>query len=180
MLTGAYTYYYSQFRRWDEGTPKPGGAWIPSNWDYRHLFTLVLMRSLPRGWDVGVRWRFAGGGPYTPYNVDMSGRIDAWEATHQPVLDYSLQNSGRLPAFHQLDLRVDKTWFFRRWTLGLYLDIQNLYNYKAYGQDVLLPERDGTGSYVPDPARPGYYKMVTYPNRIGGTIIPTFGIIVSI
>lgn len=180
MLTGAYTYYYSQFRRWDKGTPKPGGAWIPSNWDYRHLFTLVVMRSLQRGWDIGVRWRFAGGGPYTPYNVDMSGRIDAWEATHQPVLDYSLQNSGRLPAFHQLDLRVDKTWFFRRWTLGVYLDIQNLYNYKAYGQDVLLPERDGTGSYVPDPARPGYYKMVTYPNRIGGTIIPTFGIVVSI
>lgn len=180
MLTGAYTYYYSEFRRWDAGTSKPGGVWTPSNWDYRHLFTLVVMRSLPRGWDIGLRWRFAGGAPFTPYDVELSGRIDSWEATHRPVVDYSLVNSERLPAFHQLDLRVDKTWFFRRWTLALYLDIQNLYNYKAYGEPGLMPERDATGQYVPDPARPGYYKMVTYPNEIGGTIIPTFGIIVSI
>ena len=36
--------------------------------------------------------------------------------------------STRLPEFHQLDLRIDKTWVFNRWKLGLYLDIQNLYN----------------------------------------------------
>lgn len=180
-LMATYTYYYSQFRRWNAGTDRPSGAWTPSNWDYRHLVSVVLMRSLPRGWDVGIRWRFAGGAPYTPYDVDLSARIDSWEATHRPVVDYSLVNSGRLPAFHQMDLRVDKTWFFRRWTLALYLDIQNLYNYKAYGQPGLIPERDeATGQYVPDPARPGYYKMVTYPNQLGGTIIPTFGVIVSI
>ena len=37
-------------------------------------------------------------------------------------------NSARLPAFHQLDVRIDKTFTFNRWQLGLYLDIQNLYN----------------------------------------------------
>ncbi len=179
-LTAAYTYYYSQFRRWNRGTASPAGAWTPSNWDYRHLVSVVLMRSLPRGWDVGLRWRFAGGAPYTPYDVERSGLIDSWETTHRPVVNYELVNSERLPAFHQLDLRVDKTWFFRRWTLALYLDIQNLYDYKAYGQPGLMPERDATGQYVPDPSRPGAYKMVTYPNVIGGTIIPTFGIIVSI
>ena len=36
--------------------------------------------------------------------------------------------SERLPEFHQLDMRIDKTWTFNRWKLGLYLDIQNLYN----------------------------------------------------
>lgn len=180
MVSGAYTYYYSEFRRWSSGSSAPLGGWTPSNWDYRHLVTLVVMRSLPRGWDVGLRWRFAGGAPYTPYDVELSSRIDSWEATHRPVLDYGLVNSERLPVFHQLDLRVDKTWFFRRWTLALYLDIQNLYNYRAYGQPGLMPERDGTGQYVPDPARPGHYRMVTYPNELGGTIIPTFGIIVSI
>jgi hypothetical protein len=35
----------------------------------------------------------------------------------------------RLPDFQQLDLRIDKTWTFNRWKLGLYLDIQNLYNH---------------------------------------------------
>ena len=180
MLTAAYTYYYSDYRRWESSTPAPRGAWTPSNWDYRHLVSLVLMRSLPRGWDVGVRWRFAGAAPYTPYDVELSSSVVSWDATHQPVLDYSLVNSERLPVFHQLDLRVDKTWYFRRWTLGIYLDIQNLYNYKAYGQPGLMPERDATGAYVLDPSRPGHYKMVTYPNEVGGTIIPTFGVIVKI
>ena len=180
LVRAAYTYYHSDYRGWEAGTPAPRGGWVPSTWDYRHLVSLVVMRSLPHGWDVGVRWRYAGGGPYTPYDVDLSSSIASWDATHQPVLDYSLVNSERLPAFHQLDLRVDKTWYFRRWTLGLYLDIQNLYNYKAYGQPDLMPARDATGAYIEDPARPGHYQMVTYPNEVGGTIIPTFGIIVGI
>ena len=95
------------------------------------------------------------------------------------MADYSLVNSERLPAFHQLDVRIDKTWYFRRWTLGVYLDIQNAYNYKAYVQAGLMPERDATGQYVPDPARPGHYKMMTYEDELGGTIIPTFGITVG-
>ncbi|WP_281671745.1 TonB-dependent receptor [Rikenella microfusus] len=179
LFTAAYTYYHSEFRRWERGTPAPRGAWTPSNWDYRHLLSLVVMRSLPRGWDVGLRWRYAGGGPYTPYDAGLSSEIDSWQASHRPVADYSLVNSERLPAFHQLDVRIDKTWYFRRWTLGVYLDIQNAYNYKAYGQPGLMPERDATGRYVPDPARPGHYKMMTYEDELGGTIIPTFGITVG-
>ena len=124
--------------------------------------------------------RFAGASPDSPYDVGLPSSFASWGATHQPVLDYSLVDSERLPVFHQLDLRVVKTWYFRRWTLGIYLDIQNLYNYKAYGQPGLMPERDATGAYVLDPSRPGHYKMVTYPNEVGGTIIPTFGVIVKI
>ena len=30
--------------------------------------------------------------------------------------------------FHQLDLRVDKTWVRRLMAVSLYLDIQNVYN----------------------------------------------------
>ena len=38
-------------------------------------------------------------------------------------------NTGRLPAFNQLDLRVDKTFLFKRWVLKVYLDITNVYNH---------------------------------------------------
>lgn len=34
-------------------------------------------------------------------------------------------NSGRLAAFHQLDVRFDKTFLFQRWILKAYLDITN-------------------------------------------------------
>jgi hypothetical protein len=33
-----------------------------------------------------------------------------------------------LPAFHQLNIRVDKGWKFQTWSLGAYLDVQNAYN----------------------------------------------------
>lgn len=102
-----------------------------------------------------------------------------WQTTHRPVLDYSLVNSQRLPPFHQLDLRIDKTWYLKKWTLGIYVDIQNLYNYKAYGADILMPETDLNGNYVIDPNNPNRYKMKSYRNDIGGTIIPTLGVIIE-
>jgi hypothetical protein len=37
-------------------------------------------------------------------------------------------NSQRLPTFHQLDVRVDKTWTFDLWKLSLYLEVLNAYN----------------------------------------------------
>ena len=30
--------------------------------------------------------------------------------------------------FHQLDLRVDKTWKFKHALMSVYLDVQNVYN----------------------------------------------------
>ena len=37
---------------------------------------------------------------------------------------------GRLPAFHQLDLRVDKTFTYRRVLVNVYLDVLNVYNHQ--------------------------------------------------
>ena len=38
--------------------------------------------------------------------------------------------SQRLPAFHQLDLRLDKTWQIRKGALVAYLEVRNVYNHK--------------------------------------------------
>lgn len=178
MLDVSYTYYFSEFRKMDKNF-EPTGVYQPTNWDNRHLVNILLGRSFKRGWDVGIRWRFAGGSPYTPYDVDLSSSVDNWEQTHRPKIDYSLYNTERLPAYHQLDLRVDKTWFLKKVTLDLYVDIQNLYNYKAIGQEILLPETDMSGNYVKDPNKPGHYIMQSYSNTLGGTIIPTIGLIIE-
>lgn len=178
-LNISYTYYFSEFRRMSKDFT-PTGPYSPSNWDNRNLITLVFMRDFGRGWEAGLRWRYAGGAPYTPYDEDLSAQIDAWDETKQPYADYTLYNTLRSPSFHQLDLRIDKTFYFRRWTLALYIDIQNLYNYKAIGPAILTPEKDASGNYIKDPDRPGYYKMQRIANEIGGTIIPTFGLIIEI
>lgn len=174
----AYTFYYSEFRKMDAAF-EATGDYVSSNWDNRHIVNVLLSRDLGRGWEVGARWRFSGGAPSTPYDVNVSSDINNWNTSKRPILDYSLYNTDRLPSFHQLDLRVDKKWTFRHWTLGLYVDVQNVYNYSALGRDILMPEVDGDGNYVQDPTNAGHYKMSSYANDIGGTIIPTLGVIIQ-
>ena len=111
--------------------------------------------------------------------METSSRIDAWDARKQPYYDYTLFNTGRLPAFHQLDVRVDKSFFFKKWSLVLYADIQNIYNYKEKGPDYLVPAENPDGSYKKDPNREGYYLMRHIKNDLGGTVLPSVGVIVD-
>lgn len=179
FLNFSYTYYFSEFRKMDHNF-EATGPFIASNWDNRHLINIVVSREIARGWEVGARWRFAGGAPNTPYDIARSSQIDVWQQNHRPVLDYYRLNSERLQPFHQLDLRIDKTWYFKKWTFAIYVDIQNLYNYKSYGADIIMPQTDAQGKPMTDPQNPNQYLMVNYPNEMGGTIIPTFGVIIEI
>lgn len=178
VASAAYTYYYAEFKQMDKQL-KPTDRYIPSSWDNRHIFTLTATRRIGKSWDLGLKWRYVGGAPYTPYDEVVSSKIAAWDVKNQPYYDYALFNTGQLPAFHQLDLRVDKSFFFKKWSLIFYADIQNIYNYKAKGPDLLVPEENPDGSYMKDPARDGYYKMRYVKNDIGGTVLPSVGVIVD-
>ena len=77
-------------------------------------------QQLPRNWRLGGRLRLGSGNPYTPvvnrfYNVGSRSFV--------PV--YGERSSGRLPTAYSVDIRVDKTYTFKRWTLQTYLDLQN-------------------------------------------------------
>lgn len=174
----SYTWYYSQFKKLDHEL-RNTKEYIPSSWDNRHIFSLTATRRFGKSWDLGMKWRYVAGGPYTPYDLETSSKIDAWDAKHQPYYDYSQFNTGRLPAFHQLDIRVDKSFFFRKWSLILYADIQNIYNYKALGPDILVPLENPDGSYSKDPNRDGYYLMRNIRNELGGTVLPSVGVIID-
>jgi hypothetical protein len=133
-----------------------------------------------------MRWRFVGGAPYTPIDP-VSANKAVWDINKQPLLDYSKFNSLRLPDTHQLDLRVDKEFYFKKWLLNLYTDIQNVYNFKTQGAPVYtnlstIPTKDASGNlvYLPktDPANPADYALRTIDN-FAGTILPTIGIIIK-
>lgn len=96
------------------------------DYDQTHNLTVVGSYKLGRGWQVGARFRYVTGSPYTP---ELGGTVDYDAGAYAPVTSLS-RNSARLPAFHQLDLRVDKTWQFQTWALGAYLDVQNAYNHQ--------------------------------------------------
>ena len=151
---------------------------IPSSWDNKHLFNLTGTRKLSRNWDIGFKWRFVGGAPYTPYDYEKSSNKIAWDLQGRAYLDYSLFNTERLKAFHQLDIRVDKQYFFSKWSLMLYADVQNVYNHKADQPDFLIRESDSNGNPVTDPSDPLKYSLKFLESEVG-TVLPTVGVIIE-
>ena len=101
----------------------PGAAWVPFDFDQRHILTVIGVYKLPRSWQLGGRFRLVSGNPTTGRT---DGVYDAQGGGYLP-LD-GPRNGERLPAFHQLDLRVDKRWTLRRAIASVYLDVQNVYN----------------------------------------------------
>ncbi len=99
------------------------GNLIESSWDNRHLVSALLGYKLKRGWELGAKFRFAGGSPFTPFDSDSSQAVFA--TTGQGVLDFSRLNTERLINFSQLDIRVDKKFYFRKSTLDVFIDLQN-------------------------------------------------------
>lgn len=178
MVSLSYTYYHSQYRKLDSNF-EPTGAYTSTSWDYRHQFNIMASRDLGKGWSIGAKWRISGGEPTTPYDYSTSSLIDVWDTNQQAVYDYTLLNSQRLTPFHQLDVRVDKEWYFPKWTLSLYVDIQNLYNYECADNGLLLPQTSSDGSYMIDPSDASRYLLYYYPTTDGGTIIPAIGIVID-
>lgn len=167
----AYTFVVSEF------TDK-NGNYVPSSWDNRHILTLTAGYKIKRNWEVGARWRFVAGQPFTPIDTALSVIIPVFDAVGFGIQDTERLNTQRSSSFHQLDIRVDKTFFFKKWSLNLYLDIQNVYNFRFKGQDFLTIERDAAGNGIPDPNNPGSYTPRFLPNR-AGTVVPTLGVIVD-
>ncbi|MDR7132613.1 hypothetical protein J2X69_004987 [Algoriphagus sp. 4150] len=153
-------------------------GYIPSSWDNRFIVSLTAGRRFGNNWEIGARWRFLGGTPYTPYDYEESSLISNWDLRNQPVLDYSQINAVRLAGFHQLDLRLDKKYYFLKWNLNWYVDIQNAYNFKAEQPPLLVPVRDPDGNLQIDPTDPSRYQL-KYLDNPAGSILPTIGIIVE-
>jgi len=152
--------------------------YIPSAWDNQHLFNLIVSKNFKRYWTVGLKWKFLGGGPYTPYDLGLTSLKQAWDLRGRAYPDYSLFNTQRLKSYHQLDLRIDKEFYFKRWSLNIYADIQNLYNSKAEGPDNYVLATDADGTPLTDPGDPSKYILKAIPNQTG-SILPTLGIIIQ-
>lgn len=114
----SYTFVRSRFSGVD-------GKLIASSWDYQHLISATLGYKFKKNWQVGLKYRFSGGAPYTPFNLAASQQTYLLLGTG--ILDYSKLNTKRLMNFNQLDLRLDKKYNFRHTSLDLFLDVQNAF-----------------------------------------------------
>lgn len=129
------------------------GKTYPNQFDQRFILNLSGGYKFNRRWEISGKFRYFTGIPYTP----------VYRPSENPRNPGRIQNlpeeylTARLDSGHHLDLRVDRYFYFRSLTMTLYLDIQNVYNYKV-------------------PLRPGYdfwKDEVIASNSIG--ILPSIG-----
>ncbi|MDO6391036.1 TonB-dependent receptor [Pontibacter sp. BT731] len=171
----SYTYVVSEFAGTD-------GRYVSSAWDYRHLASGLLGKKLPRNWEFGAKYRYAGGAPATPFDLEASQRNYA--SLGVGILDYTRLNTERLRPFSQLDVRIDKKWNFNRITLDLFLDIANVLGSNTPGYDRYTFQRneDNTGFASTDgnPLRlDGGNAIPVILKNDDGNLVPTLGFIVE-
>ncbi len=164
---GSLTLYRSEYRIDRES------GYVPSAWDNKYILSLNTTYNLRRNWSVAAKINAIGGAPYTPYDVERSSYVEAWDTNGRGYLDYTKYNSERLPAYWQCDIRVDKSYYFERWGLSLYLDIQNLFISTFKGADILL----STGEVENPLDSPSEQKYIMkYIANESGTMLPTLGV----
>ena len=166
----SYTLVRSEFKDGE-------GTYIPSSWDSKHLITLTTTKDLKRNWRVGARWRFVGGLPYTPWDIEKSSLVEAWNLQGEPYYDYTQLNAKRFDPFHQLDIRVDKSYYFEKLTAKFYIDIQNLYNFQAQENDIIVRAEDANGNFLTTDN--GRRYVLNEIESKSGTVLPTIGIIIE-
>lgn len=166
-LSSSLTIFKSEFKDGEQG------SYVPSAWDNRFILNMSGAYNFPKHWSLGAKVSCIGGSPYTPYDVEKSSLVEAWNVQGRAYYDYSRYNQERLPVFGQLDVRVDKTFYLKKCMLGFYLDIQNITASKLRQPDALM----STGQ-IENPSAPlseQRYVMKSI-RQESGTLLPTLGI----
>ena len=167
----AYTFVKSEFQ--DKNL-----NYVSTAWDSRNIVSLTGGKRFNKGWEIGMRWLFSGGSPYTPYDVATSSLKQNWDINGIGLLDYNKLNTMRESNYHQLNVRVDKKLFLDKFNLNFYLDIQNAYARKTILAPTLIVVTDATGTPVTDPNDPTRY-LTKYIENASGIVQPTIGIIIE-
>ena len=169
-LTGSFTWYRSEYRA------DRHAAYVPSAWDNRWILNMSGTYDFPHRWSLGLRLSCIGGAPYTPYDEAASSYVSYWDAHGKSAYDYSRYNAERLPGYAQLDVRVDKEFFFRHWRLGLYLDLQNVTVSKLRQPDVFMSTGIVANPEVPLAEQRYVMRRI---EQVSGTLLPTLGVTVE-
>ena len=104
------TYSETRFTPLDDVT-RPGA------YDQKWILNLSGGYKFNEKWEASMKFRFASGSPYTPFESDGSQLVSRYLSMYYDPL-------------HSLDVRVDRRWYFSSLTLITYVDIQNIYNNK--------------------------------------------------
>ena len=113
MISGGYS--RSRYKGYD-------GIWYDRTYDNQFNINVEGGYKPNNRWEFSMRWSYAGGAPYTPYDIAAS------EALGSGVYDESRINGERYPDYHSLNLRFDRRFNFAGSNLIFYLSVWNVYN----------------------------------------------------
>ena len=171
---------------WSEFEDKNGDL-VPSSWDARHIVNITAGKKFKGDWEIGINWRFQTGLPFTPIS-ERSSLVQNWLITNSAIPDYNQLNTLRTNASNTLDVRVDKKWYFEKWNLNLYFDVENVtanaVSIPAYILDRPLDENNRPigGGIIENPEAPidqQRFKIKEI-NSAVGTVIPSLGVMIEI
>ena len=168
----SYTIFVSEFKN-------KNGKFAPSAWDNRHIISTTFGKKFKHNYEIGTVFKLAGGTPYTPIDSAYSSLKPVWDINQSGVLDYDAVNSRRLGLFYQLDIRVSKKWNFKKWNLELYIDIQNLTNFKQKAAPGLNVVTDANNLPLTNATNPYYYQTKSIANT-NGILLPSLGFIIGL
>lgn len=171
----SYTFFKSRYSGTDEEL-------ISSAWENNHLLSITTGYKLGRNWELGLKFRYQGGAPYTPFD-EVASRINYLSAG-TGLLNYAQLNTRRLDAFHAADLRVDKKWNFKRLTLDAFIDLSNIYAAAnpGYPQYTFKRNEDNTAFVTTDGAAikaDGSNAIPVLLMNDEGRVTPTIGFIIE-
>ncbi|MEM9835973.1 MAG: TonB-dependent receptor [Bacteroidota bacterium] len=158
----SYTLFRSEFTGFDQST------FTPSVWDNRHLISLLGGVKFGKNWEASARYRYLGTAPLAP--VDTEASLATYPALIQ---DFNRIGDQRLAAFSQFDLRIDKKWNFKKVSLDLYLEIQNLLNQAPADEPRYGLVRNEAGQVI----EPNRLEVVNTDPQ--GQILPTIGAVIN-
>lgn len=171
----SYTFYNSAYTGRDN-------RFIASSWDNRHLLSITWGYKFRRNWELGLKFRYQGGAPYTPFD-ETASRLN-YLSRGQGIYNYAQLNSLRLRGFNSGDVRIDKKWNLKKTTIDLFLDVTNFYGAKNAASPYYTFKRnaDNTGFVTTDGAaiKPDGSNAipVLLPND-DVSVTPTIGLIIE-
>ncbi len=108
------------------------GETTPRDLDRTFSITANNILNFPRHITLSTIWRYHTGDPYTYSIVRLAG--DSTVENSRVFYLTETKNKRRLPAFHSLDLRLDKKWIMDSWNIVTYLNVINALNKKNVRQ----------------------------------------------
>ena len=120
------------------------GLTVPRSQDQRHTLNFVVNYRRAGRWEFTLAGQYHTGWPTTDVRAATLQNPDGSSAI-RPIL--GPRNAIRFPAYHRLDLAMRRRFELSHGTLGLFLEITNLYghdNVCCVKEFSYLPQPDGT------------------------------------